>query len=60
MKPSKDELTIILNGLLLEKEALDIQLMTLSVKSDYLTQEYNRVNSLIGDTKNRIKEKTNV
>ncbi len=58
MKPSKDELTIILNGLLLEKEALDKQLSALSVKSDYLTQEYNRVNSLIGDTKNRIKEKS--
>jgi len=56
MKATKEELEDILGIALEDKQFLDEQLLTLEEDIKVLTKEYNRINSLIGDTKNRLKK----
>ncbi len=55
-KSTKDELQTELDVLLKEKCALDWRLLSLERQSIALTCEYNIVNSLIGDARNRLEK----
>jgi len=56
MKATKEELKAILNEAIFNKMQLDKELIYLEEISQRLTREYNKINSLIGDTKNRLKK----
>jgi len=56
MKATKEELQAILTEALFNKTQLDKELIYLEEISQRLTNEYNKICSLIGDTKNRLKK----